>query len=198
MQMKTLIAYTKNVGRLAASAGKTIVSGGARGIDQAAMLGALEQGGKVIGVLADSLEKSAMNRENRNALINGQLVLISSYDPSAGFQRRQRHAAQQADLRLGRRLTGGEFRFQQRRHVGWGDRTADKLRMVPVFVRSTGETSEGLQALRKRAHFRGQTLKTPTNSRTCSTQPRQPPCKPTFPIFDRSAGRIGFRGTVGN
>ena len=52
-----LIDYTMAVGRLAARAGRTLVSGGAKGIDQAAMRGALEGGGKVCGVLADSLEK---------------------------------------------------------------------------------------------------------------------------------------------
>ena len=80
-----LIDYTTAVGRLAARARRTLVSGGARGIDQAAMRGALEAGGKVIGVLADSLEKTTMNRENRNFLLDGQLVLISPYDPGAGF-----------------------------------------------------------------------------------------------------------------
>ena len=80
-----LIVYTMAVGRLAARAGRTLVSGGAKGIDQAAMRGALEGGGKVCGVLADSLEKTTMNREHRNLLLDGQLVLISPYDPSAGF-----------------------------------------------------------------------------------------------------------------
>lgn len=80
-----LIDYTMAVGRLAARAGRTLVSGGAKGIDQAAMRGALEGGGKVCGVLADSLEKTTMNREHRNLLLDGQLVLISPYDPSAGF-----------------------------------------------------------------------------------------------------------------
>lgn len=146
----TLIAYTKNVGRLAANAGKTIVSGGARGIDQTAMLGALEQGGKVIGVLADSLEKTAMNRENRNVLLNGQLVLISSYDPSAGFNvgnamRRNRLIYALADASL---VVNSDFN----RGGTWAGATEqlDKLRMVPVYVRSTGEASEGLQGLRKK------------------------------------------------
>ncbi|WP_312798200.1 DNA-processing protein DprA, partial [Tianweitania sp.] len=67
-----LIDYTMSIGGLAARAGSTIVSGGAKGIDQAAMRGALEAGGKVCGVLADSLEKNAMNRDHRNLLLDGQ------------------------------------------------------------------------------------------------------------------------------
>jgi DNA processing protein len=146
----TLIAYTKNVGRLAASADKTIVSGGARGIDQAAMLGALERGGKAIGVLADSLEKGAMNRENRNVLINGQLVLISSYDPSAGFNvgnamRRNRLIYALADASL---VVNSDF--DKGGTWAGASEQLDKLHMVPVYVRSTGETSAGLEALRKK------------------------------------------------
>ncbi|MBN0509871.1 DNA-processing protein DprA, partial [Pseudomonas aeruginosa] len=80
-----LIDYTMSVGRLAARANRALVSGGAKGIDQASMRGALEAGGKVCGVLADSLEKTTINREHRNLLLDGQLVLISPYDPSAGF-----------------------------------------------------------------------------------------------------------------
>jgi predicted Rossmann fold nucleotide-binding protein DprA/Smf involved in DNA uptake len=147
---ETLIAYTNNVGRLAANAGKTIVSGGARGIDWAAMFGALEHGGKVIGVLADSLEKSAMNRENRNALIDGQMVLISSYDPSAGFNvgnamRRNRLIYALADASL---VVNSDFN----KGGTWAGaiEQLDKLHMVPVYVRSAGETSAGLEALRKK------------------------------------------------
>src|SRR4029453_10151694 len=62
----SLVEYTESVGRLTAQAKRTIVSGGARGIDQAAMRGALAGGGKSVGVLADSLERSAGNSEHRN------------------------------------------------------------------------------------------------------------------------------------
>ena len=143
----TLIDYTMTVGRLAARARRTLVSGGAKGIDQAAMRGALEAGGKVSGVLADSLEKTAMNREHRNLLIDGQLVLISPYDPSAGFnvgnamQRNKLiYALADASLVVSSDLNKGGT---------WAGaiEQLDKLKLVPVYVRSTGVLSAGLDAL---------------------------------------------------
>lgn len=146
----SLIEYTMAVGRLAARAGRTLVSGGAKGIDQAAMRGALEAGGKVSGVLADSLEKTTMNREHRNLLLDGQLVLISPYDPSAGFNvgnAMQRNKLIYAladaslvvssDLNKGGTWTGAVEQL-------------DKLKFVPVYVRSTSGSSPGLDALRSK------------------------------------------------
>ena len=49
------------------------------------MHGALEAGGTVVGVLADTLERAALYHEHRNLLLERQLVLISPYVPSAGF-----------------------------------------------------------------------------------------------------------------
>ena len=146
----SLIDYTMAVGRLAARAGRTLVSGGAKGIDQAAMRGALEAGGKVSGVLADSLEKTTMNREHRNLLLDGQLVLISPYDPSAGFNvgnamRRNKliYALADASLVVNSDLTkGGTW--------AGASEQLDKLKFVPVYVRSTGESSPGLDALRNK------------------------------------------------
>ncbi len=145
-----LIEYTKDVGRLAARAGRTIVSGGAKGIDQSAMRGALEAGGRVCGVLADSLEKTAMNRESRNLLLDGQLVLISPYDPSAGFNvgnamQRNKLIYALADASL---VVSSDFN----KGGTWAGATEQlqKLRFVPVFVRSPNDGSEGLEALRKK------------------------------------------------
>lgn len=147
---EALIEYTMTVGRIAARARRTIVSGGAKGIDQAAMRGALETGGKVCGVLADSLEKTVMNREHRNLLMEGQLVLVSPYDPSAGFN--VGHAMQRNKLIYALADAALVVSSDLNKGGTWAGAVEqlDKLRLVPVYVRSTGEASEGLEALRKK------------------------------------------------
>jgi DNA processing protein len=145
-----LIDYTMAVGRLAARAGRTLVSGGAKGIDQAAMRGALDGGGKVCGVLADSLEKITMNREHRNLLIGGQLVLISPYDPSAGFN--VGNAMQRNKLIYALADTSLVVSSDLNKGGTWAGAVEQlgKLKFVPVFIRSTGESSAGLDGLRKK------------------------------------------------
>ncbi len=144
-----LIEYAQAVGRQGAVAKRSIVSGGAQGIDRAAMTGALESGGWVIGVLADSLERAVLNRENRNWLLDEQLVLVSPYDPSAGFNvghamQRNRIVYALADAAL---VVSAEFE----KGGTWAGATEQlqKYRFVPVYVRSSGESSRGLEALRK-------------------------------------------------
>ena len=106
-----LINYTESIGRLAAKAQQTVVSGGARGIDKAAMFGSLQVGGRVIGVVADSLERLALARDCREYLMDKKLVLISPYDPAAGFD--VGHAMQRNKIiyALGRRCAGCQFGF---------------------------------------------------------------------------------------
>lgn len=144
---EALVEYTEAVGLLAARARRTLVSGGARGIDQAAMRGALAAGGQVTGVLADSLEKTAMNREHRAMLMDGQLVLISPYDPGAGFNvgnamQRNKLIYAFADAAL---VVNADFE----KGGTWAGAVEqlNKFKFVPVFVRSTGSASKGLDAL---------------------------------------------------
>lgn len=77
--------YTERVGAKAVIEGVAIVSGGARGVDETAMLGAMPQGGVVIGVLADSLFKAATSAKWRQGLMRGNVVLVSPFYPEAGF-----------------------------------------------------------------------------------------------------------------
>jgi DNA processing protein len=142
-----LLEYATNVGQLTAYAGRTVVSGGARGIDRAAMTGALEAGGRTVGVLASDLEKMSMNREFRSHFIDGRLSLISPFDPGVGFA--VGNAMQRNKLIYG--LADAALVVSSNVNSGgtWAGakEQLDKLRFVPVYVRSVGESSSGLNAL---------------------------------------------------
>jgi predicted Rossmann fold nucleotide-binding protein DprA/Smf involved in DNA uptake len=79
------LAYTTELGRQIAAQGYSVVSGGARGVDETAMLGALEQEGTVVGILADSLLRAATSAKYRAGLMAHNLVLASPFNPEAGF-----------------------------------------------------------------------------------------------------------------
>jgi predicted Rossmann fold nucleotide-binding protein DprA/Smf involved in DNA uptake len=78
-------AFAAALGVQAAAEDRSIVSGGARGIDEAAMLAALEHNGTVVGVLADSLMRAVTAPRYRRHLMAGSLVLVSPFNPEAGF-----------------------------------------------------------------------------------------------------------------
>ena len=78
-------AFAREIGRSAAQSGMQLVSGAARGVDETAMHGAFEEGGTVVGVMADSLLRAAVSGKYREGIRSGQLVLISPYNPEAGF-----------------------------------------------------------------------------------------------------------------
>ena len=79
------IEFTKILGEAAAAQGYSIVSGGGRGVDQNAMQGALSVEGTAVGVLADSLIKSATSSRYRKHIVSGDLVLVTPFNPEAGF-----------------------------------------------------------------------------------------------------------------
>lgn len=147
---EALIEYTENVGRLAATARRTLISGGARGIDQAAMRGALEGGGRVAGVLADRLERAAMTREHREVLMEGRLVLVSPYDPLAGFH--VGHAMQRNKLIYALADAALVVSSSYQKGGTWAGAVEqlEKLRFVPVYFRANGEVGKGLDALRQK------------------------------------------------
>ncbi len=68
-----------------ARSGSPVVSGGARGIDGAAMSAAADAGGSVIGALADSLERQARSATVRTLVADERLVLVSPYGADVPF-----------------------------------------------------------------------------------------------------------------
>ncbi|MFV8752039.1 DNA-processing protein DprA [Nannocystaceae bacterium ST9] len=142
-----LLAYTEAIGRLTGEAGQTLVSGG--GVDQAAMQAAARAGGRVVGVLADSLERAVLTREHRDLLLDGRLVLVSPYDPAAGFD--VGHAMQRNELIYA--LADAALVVQSDLDEGtWAGASEqlDQLRLTRIYVRSTGQPSMGLDALRRK------------------------------------------------
>src|SRR6266705_2923862 len=78
-------AFAREVGRKIAAARSCLVSGGARGTDRIAMDGAMEADGVAGGALADSLETTVRKADVRELLLDGRLVLVTPYAPTAGF-----------------------------------------------------------------------------------------------------------------
>ncbi len=79
------VHFAERIGRQAAECGKLIVSGGAAGVDQGAMLGALHAQGTAVGVLSENLLRHATSAKYRRHLISADLALTSPFNPEARF-----------------------------------------------------------------------------------------------------------------
>lgn len=79
------LAYAGAAAAAVAGSGRPVVSGGARGIDAAAMTGAAEAGGSVVGALADSLERKIRAADVRALIADERLALVSPYGADVPF-----------------------------------------------------------------------------------------------------------------
>lgn len=138
------LEYTQSLARTCAQQGIQVVSGGARGIDSAAMQTALEAGGSVVGVLADSLGKTSLSGRYREALMEKMLVFVSPYDPSSGFNvgnamGRNKYVYALADLGLVVSTAAGKG--------GTWEGALEALKKQYVYVRMNGNVPEGNRQL---------------------------------------------------
>jgi hypothetical protein len=140
-------AWARHVGATAAEAGVAVVSGGARGIDDAAVRGSLEAGGRASVVLADSLEREAIHKANRQPITNKRLVIVSPYDPAAGFnvghamgRNKLIHCLADASLVVRCDSGAGGTWSGAVEHLG-------RERATTLYVRSGAEAPEGNRAL---------------------------------------------------
>jgi predicted Rossmann fold nucleotide-binding protein DprA/Smf involved in DNA uptake len=140
--------FARDVAARCAKDSVAVVSGGARGVDAAAMQGAGEGGGRVIGVLADSLLRASVNRDNRRGIEEGRLVLVSAFNPEAGFNagnamQRNRYIYALSDYAL-------VVQSDYEKGGTWAGATENlKAGWVPLFVRDDA-ASKGIAGLIKR------------------------------------------------
>jgi len=74
------LAFARAMGAALAAQGVTLVSGLAAGVDQAALEGALEAGGRVVGVAPEGLLRCALL--HRPEITEGRLTLVSEFAPT--------------------------------------------------------------------------------------------------------------------
>lgn len=80
---ESALAFARDLGRLCARQRIGVVSGAARGVDLAAMAGAIEAGGVAIGVTVDPLERLARRTDLRVPLTDEALTLVTPFHPTA-------------------------------------------------------------------------------------------------------------------
>jgi predicted Rossmann fold nucleotide-binding protein DprA/Smf involved in DNA uptake len=168
-----------------------VVSGGARGVDQTSMSAALETGGLVIGILADSLRKRSVSRDVRNALADGKVLLVSPYYPDAGFSvgnamGRNKLIYAMADHGL---VVSAEYN----KGGTWAGATEELKRTdpLPIFVRTSGRVPNGNAKLVQLGaipfpsyHFSDNPLSVLEKASSCAKAPA--PLQKELSLFDHS------------
>jgi DNA processing protein len=142
--------YAEQLGALAANANVPIVSGAAQGINSCAMAGAQMNGGTVVGIMSDNLERAALLKANRDALQEGRLVLVCAYDPSADFtvdHAMARNKAIYAIADVGLVITSDLHKGET-----WAGAVEqlEKLQFNPLFVRQAPDCGPGNASLLQR------------------------------------------------
>ena len=75
------LEFTKNISRITAETNRTIVSGGAKGVDSIGLINAIHYGGTCVVVLAEGVKQYKGYRDYYQALTEGRILFISSFDP---------------------------------------------------------------------------------------------------------------------
>ncbi|MAT50823.1 MAG: DNA processing protein DprA [Porticoccaceae bacterium] len=139
------LLYSRQLGEKATYEGRSIVSGGARGVDEAAMLGALESEGTAVGILANDLLRAATSSRYRKYLMANNLVLVSPFYPEAGFnagnamqRNKYIYCLSNAAIAVHSGTSGGTWNgaLENIKH-GW----------VPMWIKPTSDPEAGNAAL---------------------------------------------------
>ncbi len=141
--------FARQLGHSAAQQGWSIISGGARGVDEASMRGALEANGTVIGVLADSLLKTATSHKYRDAIQRGDIVLLCPFNPETCFSGANAMSRNKYVYVMSRAAV--VVCADTNKGGTWAGATEDlKKKWVPVWVKHNADAQSGNRALIER------------------------------------------------
>lgn len=128
------LSFSFSLGKKIAECGYSVVSGGARGIDESSMFGSIEADGTTIGVLSDGLMQKVLSKKYRDVIMTNNLVLISPYYPDAKFntgnamgRNKYIYTLAESSVVVHSGLDGGTWE---------GAKENIKNRWVPLFVKS--------------------------------------------------------------
>jgi predicted Rossmann fold nucleotide-binding protein DprA/Smf involved in DNA uptake len=148
------LSFTRRVAERCAGQGVQIISGGARGVDRAAVAATLEAGGGAVAVLAERLDRTATSRDAKEPLRAGLFTLVTPYEPESGFtigkaMGRNKYIYALADYALVVRFTTGKGGTWAGAIEQLG-RNKSASAGVPVFVRVANNPGDGLEELRSK------------------------------------------------
>lgn len=139
--------FVENAARLASNSGYSVVSGGARGVDQIAMSTALDVEGTVVGALAENLNKAVVASNYREAIKSHSMVLISAVDPNAGFSVGNAMARNKIIYALSDAGLVANADYEKGGTWTGAIEQIKRFKCCPIYVRTSTRTPKGNQAL---------------------------------------------------
>ncbi len=135
--------FTRNIAELCAHNRIPVISGGARGVDQIAMMSSLQAGGASIGVLAENLMKKSLERSIREALSTGRMLLLSPYHPKARFSVGGAMGRNKLIYALADYGLVADAEYKKGGTWNGAEEELRRIRAIPLFVRSEGDIANG-------------------------------------------------------
>lgn len=142
--------FVEAAARLAAHSGHSVVSGGAKGVDQIAMQAALQVEGTVVGALAENLSRAVVAPQYRDAIKRRSLVLMSAVDPNMGFTVGNAMARNKLIYALSDAGLVANADYEKGGTWAGAIEQINRFKCCPVYVRTTERTPKGNKALIER------------------------------------------------
>lgn len=79
------LEFTKKIGKKIVQEGYSLVSGGAKGCDSVSQEEVILNGGRVVSFIADNMINKIEKKDIREAIMNKQLLIMSTINPKSGF-----------------------------------------------------------------------------------------------------------------